>query len=58
MEVMREVKSLILPTTLDEKVCTPVVMDLVKSAPGTLAGWAVETGAMLGAVEILPKDGS
>jgi hypothetical protein len=57
-EVTLEVNSLIFPTTFDEKVCTPFVMDLVKSAPGTRAPPPIEAGAAEVPVAALPKVGS
>ncbi len=58
MEVIREVKSVMFPTTLDENVWTPLVMDLVKSVPGTLGARPIDAGAAEGTVATLPKVGS
>ncbi len=57
-EVMREVKSLMFPTTLEEKVCTPVVIDLVKSPPDTRGVAPPSEAGAAEAVAARPKVGS
>ena len=49
-EVIFEVKSVILPTTFDENVCTPVTTEAAKSTPGT-RGLADGAAEVLGAKE-------
>ena len=57
-EVIREVNSLILPTTFEEKVCTPVVIDLAKSVPATRGPAPTAIGAAAGVTDTFPKLGS
>ena len=59
-EVIREVNSFILPTTFEENVCTPLVIDFVKSAPPTRGATPPpsEAGASVGDAAALPKVGS
>lgn len=55
IDVMLEVKSLIFPTTLPEKLCTPVAMDAAKSAPGILEPPPpIDAGTPPGLVDIFP----
>ena len=59
IDVILVVKSLIFPTTLPEKLCTPAAMDAAKSAPGTLeTPPPIEAGAPPGLEDIFPKPGS
>jgi hypothetical protein len=55
-EVIFEVKSVIFPTTFEEKVCTPVTTEAAKSAPGTRE-LAAGAAAVLGIVDF-PIPGS
>jgi hypothetical protein len=66
MFVMVLVKSVIFPTTLLEKFCTPVAMEAANSAPGKwgIAGpdlpvvGVVATGVAAGPEAVLPNVGS
>ena len=56
--VTRLVKSLTLPMTLLEKVCTPVTTEAAKSAPGRAEEPLLETGAEIGEEEPPRQTGS